>query len=51
MNYRVAGTTINADYIDRCGFFIGNDGRELTENLKLVKSVLDTQYNAIQRTL
>jgi CDP-6-deoxy-D-xylo-4-hexulose-3-dehydrase len=51
MNYRVAGTTINADYIDRCGVFIGNDGRELTENLKLVKSVLDTQYNAIQRTL
>lgn len=41
MNHRIHGSTSSADYIDRSGFFIGNDGRVLIEQITLVKSVLE----------
>ncbi len=44
INHRVNGNLTSSDYIDRCGFFIGNDGRDLTQQLELVKSILDDIY-------
>lgn len=44
INYRVSGSTANADYVDQSGFFIGNDSRDLAENLKIVKDALDSIY-------
>jgi CDP-6-deoxy-D-xylo-4-hexulose-3-dehydrase len=44
INYTTHGSSTNADYIDRSGFFIGNDGRILNENLLLVKHTLDNVY-------
>jgi CDP-6-deoxy-D-xylo-4-hexulose-3-dehydrase len=45
MNHRTHGSVENAEYVDRNGFFIGNDARDLTEPLALVKSVLEQVYN------
>lgn len=45
INHRTHGSVENAEYIDKNGFFIGNDARELADPLALVKSVLEQVYN------
>jgi CDP-6-deoxy-D-xylo-4-hexulose-3-dehydrase len=45
MNYRTNGSLKNAEYVDANGFFIGNDARDLTDSLALVKLVVEQVYN------
>ena len=33
-----------AEYVDNSGFFISNDGRDLSDNLQLVRHTLDQVY-------
>lgn len=40
LNHRVSGSLTNADKIHNNGFFLGNDGRDLKENLELVFNTL-----------
>lgn len=48
VNHRISGELSNAEYVDTNGFFIGNDSRILTEQITLVKSILDQVYNKIK---
>ena len=41
MNYRIFGELINADKIDECGLFLGNDHRNLKKQLHKVQELLD----------
>lgn len=41
MNYRIFGKLINADNIDECGLFLGNDHRNLKKQLHKVQELLD----------
>jgi CDP-6-deoxy-D-xylo-4-hexulose-3-dehydrase len=45
INHRTNGSLENAEYVDINGFFIGNDSRDLTDPLSLVKSVIEEVYN------
>ena len=39
------GSLENAEYVDTNGFFIGNDARDLTDPLSLVRAVIEEVYN------
>ena len=41
LDYRISGKLTNADISDKQGFFIGNDHRNLHDELSLLRSVLD----------
>jgi len=41
LDYRISGKLSNADISDKQGFFIGNDHRNLHDELSLLRSVLD----------
>ena len=41
LDYRISGKLNNADISDKQGFFIGNDHRNLHDELSLLRSVLD----------
>ena len=41
LDYRISGKLTNADISDKQGFFIGNDHRNLREELSLLRSILD----------
>jgi CDP-6-deoxy-D-xylo-4-hexulose-3-dehydrase len=45
INHRTNGSLENAEYVDANGFFIGNDSRDLTDPLSLVKSVITEIYD------
>ena len=45
INHRTSGSLENAEYVDANGFFIGNDSRDLTDPLSLVKSVITEIYD------
>lgn len=41
LNHRISGKLINADIIDKDGFFVGNDHRNLKSELYLLKRVME----------
>jgi len=41
INSRISGNLTNAEYIDRNGFFFGNDHRDLTRNIIYVRKMIE----------
>ena len=40
LNYRISGKLKNADHIDECGLFLGNDHRNLKKQLNKVNELI-----------
>ena len=46
-DYSIHGTLDNADYIHENGFFVGNNGKDLNSELKLLYSVVKNLISEI----